>query len=116
MIDEMQLDFNHPPYISLCAAGMAMILLFAAPACRSASPPSGDVITVSGEVTVRGNEPFAAYVLETADRNFYVLEMDPETARAISTPSHAEITGEVYLAEWNGRPFAHLRVIDVTTH
>jgi len=67
-------------------------------------------ITVEGEVTARGQVPFVVQVLETDDQNAYVLVMD-ETLRAqYVNPTRLRATGVVYVAEWNGRPFTHLRV------
>lgn len=57
-------------------------------------------------VAVRGNEPFAAYVLETSDRNTYVLVF-PE---AVETPARLQVTGRLYLGEWMGQSYAHIEV------
>lgn len=67
---------------------------------------------MEGTVTYRGNEPFAALVLETDQRNLYLLNMaDMQTdAIAPSTPMRVRATGTLYIEEWNGQPFAHLRV------
>ena len=57
-------------------------------------------------VSVRGNEPFAGYVLETADGDAYLLVF-PE---AVETPARLRVTGRLYLAEWMGRSQAHIEV------
>lgn len=92
------------------------MLLFAFaifPACApSAIPASGapEVLTVVGDVTVRGAEPFSAYVLETAGGNSYVLEFDAEASRGLTTPARIRATGTLYRSAWAGRLYAHLRV------
>ena len=62
---------------------------------------------------MRGNEPFAELVLETADRNSYVLTFeDPAEEAAIQNqaPTRIRVRGELYQGHWNGRDFAHLQV------
>jgi hypothetical protein len=91
----------------LCGlAALTAALLLSA--CANSREPIVDIVTVEGSVVVRGNEPFAEYVLETAERNLYVLrfpEMD-----APSTPAVLTVTGRLYAADWDGRPFAHIDV------
>ena len=74
---------------------------------------SDDVITVEGQVSVRGNTPFTALMLETAQRNLYVLVMSEAKRKALqpTLPGRFRITGAVYADDWNGRPYAHLRPI-----
>ncbi|MEX2400172.1 MAG: hypothetical protein WD423_05330 [Rhodothermales bacterium] len=67
-----------------------------------------DEITVEGTVTVRGNEPFAAYLLQTDQNNYYVLRF-PDV-EAPSTPAALRVTGRLYRANWDARPFAHIDV------
>lgn len=88
------------------AVVMAAALL--ASACATNRTPPADVVTVEGVVTVRGNEPFAAYVLETEDRNFYVLDF--EEATPPDTPAGLRVTGRLYRGEWDGRPYARIEV------
>lgn len=85
--------------------------LFAACAAPQATSTT-DTITVEGTVTYRGNEPFSALVLETDQRNLYVLNVDDMQADAIAsnTPMRVRATGTLYRDEWNGQPIAHLRV------
>ena len=61
-------------------------------------------------VTARGNEPFSAYVLETDDRNYYVLNLEEADRQGYTTPARIRATGTVYVNDWMGRPFTHLRV------
>lgn len=77
-------------------------------ACASAREPFVDLVTVEGQVIVRGNEPFAEYVLETVEHNLYVLRFPAMDAP--STPAVLTVTGRLYAADWNGRPFAHIDV------
>ncbi len=74
---------------------------------------SDDVITVEGQVTVRGNTPFTAIMLETDQRNLYVLVMGEAQRQALqpTLPGRFRITGAVYADDWNGRAYAHLRPI-----
>ncbi len=74
--------------------------------CATDRALDSDTITVEGMVTVRGNEPFAAYVLETSDRNTYVL-IFPE---AVETPARLQVTGRLYLGEWMGQSYTHIEV------
>jgi hypothetical protein len=67
-------------------------------------------ITVSGMAMVMGNVPFTALILETKDRNSYILTMGNAMRDSLMTPAQIEVEGELYLAEWNGKPFAHIRV------
>ena len=70
-------------------------------------------MTVEGTISVRGNEPFSAVVLQTASRNHYVLKMSPEMRSRLVTPSLRRVTGYLYLDKWNGRDFAHLDVVQI---
>ncbi len=74
---------------------------------------SEDVVTVEGQVTVRGNTPFTAIMLETDQRNLYVLVLGEAERRALqhTLPARFRITGAVYADDWNGRTYAHLRPI-----
>jgi hypothetical protein len=67
-------------------------------------------IAVVGEVTARGQVPFVVQVLETDDQNAYVLVMDESLRARYVNPARLRVTGVVYVAAWNGRPFTHLRV------
>ena len=65
---------------------------------------------MDGRVTVRGNEPFTAVILETESGNWYKLDLTPAQRTGLANPSWQKVVGEVYLGDWNGRPFATLRV------
>lgn len=94
----------------LQVAPLVLVLLSCmAPGCAT-QPPTVEVVTVEGTVTVRGNEPFAAYILETESRNTYVLNFGDAGAGALQTPARLRVTGTPYKADWNGRPYAHLRI------
>lgn len=88
---------------------IAMAALFIIAGCST--PRSVDErITVSGEVTARGNEPFSRYVLETNQQMLYVLDIPPEQIEGFSTPAHIRVKGRLYRDDWNGIPFAHIEV------
>ena len=84
----------------------ACVLAACLVSCATDRVSETDTITVEGMVTVRGNEPFAAYVLETSDRNTYVLVF-PE---AMENPARLQVTGRLYLGEWMGESYAHIEV------
>ncbi|MBO6574906.1 MAG: hypothetical protein JJ896_05815 [Rhodothermales bacterium] len=67
-------------------------------------------IEVEGTVTVRGNEPFTAVILETPEGNWYKLELTTEQRSGMVNPSVQRVRGTVSLGDWNGRPFAVLTV------
>ena len=74
---------------------------------------SQEVITVEGPITVRGNTPFTALLLETDQRNLYVLVIGEAQRQALqpTLPAHFRITGTVYADHWNGKTYTHLRPI-----
>ena len=74
---------------------------------------SEEVITVEGQITVRGNTPFTALLLETDHRNLYVLVMGEAERQALqpTLPARFRITGAVYADHWNGKTYTHLRPI-----
>ena len=78
--------------------------------------PAGqtEAITVDGVLTVRGNVPFNAPILETDARNLYVLVLTEAQNRTLSTPNRYRVAGRLYLHEWNGRPFAHIEAAELT--
>ena len=94
---------RHKYAILACAA---WVLATGLVSCTTDRVSGTDIITVEGMVTVRGNEPFAAYVLETSDRNSYILVF-PE---AVETPARLRVTGRLYLGEWDGQSYAHIEV------
>ncbi len=88
-----------------------VLALFAG--CAVTAPPPGEVITVEGSVSRRGNVPFTALMLETPEHNLYILTFDEQPAPELSVSYRYRITGRLYRDDWNSRPFAHLRVIRV---
>ncbi|MEM6645411.1 MAG: hypothetical protein AAF730_04085, partial [Bacteroidota bacterium] len=91
---------------------LVSIVLLAA--CTSTAPrPTADTITVEGQVSMRGNEPFATYMLETDNQNLYVLTFDEDQEQTFTTASRYRLTGTVSADLWNGRRLAHLRVLTV---
>lgn len=78
-------------------------------ACAGSNVPASE-ISVEGVVTARGNAPFVAQVLETDQQNTYVLVMEDSVRVRVGNPARLRVTGEVFVADWNGRPFTHLRV------
>lgn len=82
-------------------------------ACATTPKTPADVITVTGDITVRGNVPFTEVVLITDDNNWYLLELTAEQRDGLMTPARAQVTGPIHLGEWNGRPFTRLRVIEL---
>lgn len=85
---------------------LALLLLAS---CRTAAPPVAGNLTIEGEVTIRGNEPFAEPFLETDDGALYVLTFDGEPPR-LATPRRYRLAGTLYLDDWQGQPYAHFRV------
>lgn len=86
--------------------------------CASSGPatePEGTTIVVEGTLSMRGNEPFTALVLETAERNTYVLNVDDMQQEVLDygTPVRARVSGILYQDTWNGQPYAHLRVTSI---
>lgn len=92
---------------------LGSLLLAGCSSTRLPEPP----ITVDGRVTVQGNVPFTALVLETDQHNSYVLQFEEGAGATVQqqAPGRFRVTGHVYRAEWNGQPFAHLRVIEVAS-
>ncbi len=90
--------------------GALASVLMGVPSGCAASRPAENEITVMGDVTARGQVPFVVQVLETDDRNAYVLVMDEAQRARYVNPARLRVTGVVYVAAWNGRPFTHLRV------
>ena len=90
-----------------------MVLIVLLAGC--ASPRAADIqeIEVQGTVTVRGNEPFTAVIMETPSGNWYKLELTPEQRGGLVNPSVQWARGTVYRGDWNGRPFATLRVTEI---
>ncbi|MEM1095373.1 MAG: hypothetical protein AAGJ10_12295 [Bacteroidota bacterium] len=82
-------------------------------ACTSTAPHStADTVTVEGQVSMRGNEPFTAYMLETANQNLYVLTFPEGQEQSFTTAARYRLTGTVSADLWNGQRLAHLRVLE----
>lgn len=79
----------------------------------SVPPEKLEILSLEGLVTVRGNVPFNAAILETDARNFYVLKLTTEQQSMLITPARYRVIGRLYLDDWNGKPFAHLEVREI---
>ena len=90
----------------LSAAALIMVIS----SCGTVQRSSAETITTSGLITVRGNEPFTEYVLETDENTFYVLKFGANTTGGLSTPIRASVSGRLYGEMWDGRLFAHIDV------
>ena len=73
--------------------------------------PGAEVITVEGEASVRGHTPFTTIMLETSQRNLYVLVLDDAERQALEAtlPARLRITGILTVDTWNGFRYAHLK-------
>lgn len=91
-------------------ASLLFIILLAG--CSASSQMATPTLTLEGAVSLRGNTPFTALMLETDQRNQYVLEMTEAQREALeqASPAYVRMTGTVYKDSWNGMPWAHLRV------
>ena len=93
---------------------LLLLALLAGGSCTHLDAPwrdASEAITVEGMVSMRGNTPFAAPMLETADHALYVLK---NATLPNDLPACYRVTGEVYQDAWGGQPFAHLRAASVT--
>ncbi|MEQ9104669.1 MAG: hypothetical protein RIE53_08230 [Rhodothermales bacterium] len=77
---------------------------------QGSSQHSGPEITVEGMVNSFGAEPFAAVILNSDERNSWVLELSAEDRDRLMMPARVRATGTVYAADWQGRLRAHMRV------
>jgi len=98
------------------AASLALILTASLALGCGASErvADADVITVEGRITARGNTPFQAHMIETDDRNIYVLAYPDDADHAYTRSHRYRVVGELYKSDWNGVAMAHLRVRDMT--
>lgn len=101
-----------PKSLSFLLLASAVTLL-AQTGCSSSRTADVSIQEVEGMVSVRGNEPFTAVMLQTKEDNWYILDLTPEQRRALVNPSVQRVTGTVYLGDWNGNPFTHLRVAEI---
>jgi hypothetical protein len=91
---------------------MVALVLFAG--CQGMRTAPADEITVEGTVTVRGNEPFTALILKTDSDNYYALDVTAEQRSTFSTPTRLRVTGALYTGEFQARPFARIRVRELS--
>lgn len=79
---------------------------------RSTSARQGSTaeITVEGTVNSFGAEPFTAVILNSDERNSWVLELSAEDRDRLMMPARVRVTGTVHAADWQGRLRAHMRV------
>ena len=96
--------------IATCIAILALFVAGSALFGCSVPAEKMEILSLEGLITVRGNVPFNAAILETDGRNYYVLKLTPEQESRLMTPERYRVTGRLYLDEWNGRSFAHLEV------
>lgn len=89
-----------------------MILTFSLATCAAPPRMEDAVITVEGSVSVRGNEPFTAVLMETDQGNSYVLVLDDDQRTLLqdAAPGTFRVTGVLFKGTWNNQPYAHLRV------
>lgn len=92
---------------------LLLLLATMASASCASSAYRAEPMTVQGTITVQGNEPFTAVILQTPSRNYYILKMSPEMRSRLITPAIRKVTGHLYLDQWNGRDFAHLDVVRI---
>lgn len=92
---------------------LAVLLIGAMVGCVSVAPTAQNQITVEGRAVAMGNVPFAKLILETSDRNSYLLEMSREMRDSLMTPAQIRVTGSLSVGAWNGRPFAQIQVSDL---
>lgn len=82
--------------------------------CASAASTAEEsaIVALEGTLSQRGSEPYTALVLETNQRNIYVLNLDEmqRDALTIDAPRVVRVTGMLYEDTWNGRAIAHIRV------
>lgn len=100
-------------FVKIWISFVVLPMLLFASGCATTPQPSPEMVTVEGSVRVRGNEPFTAVMLETEEQNQYVLALTGEQRHALSSPTRARVTGRLYKADWNGRPYAHIEVTEV---
>lgn len=89
---------------------MIAICTIGAESCGSNGRSEAESLVVEGEVTSRGNEPFAEYILETSDGELFVLNLSDSLRARLVTPSRLEVRGRSYEADWQGRAYKHLDV------
>lgn len=86
------------------------LLMVLVSSCSAPRAAFVDRITIEGMVSVRGNEPFTAVMLESEGHNLYVLRLEPADRAALLTPQRYRVTGILSVDEWNGVRLAFLDV------
>lgn len=108
------MPFYTSPMLLILLTGVAVLGSGCmAPGQTSSNPSIEAVITVEGTVNSFGAEPFAAVVLNSAERNSWVLELSAADRDRLMMPARVRVTGSVYAADWQGRTRAHMRVRDL---
>lgn len=94
---------------------VCLMSLLLSTGCASSTQTTGTqhLIIVEGQVSTRGNEPFTAQMLETADRNLYVLNLEGAPISSFIYGRTYRIKGRLYKDDWNSFPYAHLQVLEV---
>jgi hypothetical protein len=84
-------------------------------AARAAARGDVDLITVEGRVTLRGPRAENVVMLETDQHNLYILVLEEVDGRALraNLPGRFRITGSLFLNEWDGKTFTHLRPVSL---
>jgi hypothetical protein len=93
---------------------VSMVAIGLLSACSETRTVAVDTLEVEGRVTVRGNEPFTEVVLLTEGGNWYLLDLTPDQRSRLVNPSIQHVVGQLYRGEWNGSPFARIRVSDIS--
>ncbi len=101
------------PQLLRLALLFSAVVLVMQTGCSSSRTAEMDLTEVEGTVTVRGNEPFTAVMLQTNEDNWYILDLTPEQRSGLVNPSVQRVRGSVYLGDWNGRPFTHMKVAQI---
>lgn len=94
-------------------AVMVGLLLVTTGCASTQTTGSQHVITVEGQVSTRGNVPFTAQMLETDQRNLYILNVEDAPVTSFTYGRMYRITGRLYKDDWNSYPYAHLQVLEV---
>ncbi|MFT4605771.1 MAG: hypothetical protein ACI9W4_002515 [Rhodothermales bacterium] len=101
------------PQLFRFALLLSAVTLLMQTGCSSSRTAEKDLTEVQGTVTVRGNEPFTAVMLQTIEDNWYILDLTPEQRSGLVNPSVQRVRGRVSLGDWNGQPFTHLKVVEI---
>ena len=115
MVNPMSFN-NSKTTIGHISGWLSIVCLFVAGTvihgCATVQNAEVNSITVEGYTIVMGNEPFAEVILTTSDNNSYVLKMNQDLRGTLTTPAQLRVSGRLYLSTWDGRPFAHIDVVE----